>query len=87
MDSAEPQSDSDDKSDWTMDRSEPSSESVSEVRSEKEVDSSPSSVPSRAADELLASAAVLFAAPSWYCDVKVANREIRVWHFVIENGY
>ena len=23
----------------------------------------------------------------WYCDAKVANREIRVWHFVIENGY
>jgi hypothetical protein len=22
-----------------------------------------------------------------YGDVKVANREIRVWHFVIENGY
>jgi hypothetical protein len=22
-----------------------------------------------------------------YCDEKVANREIRVWHFVIENGY
>jgi hypothetical protein len=22
-----------------------------------------------------------------YCDPKVANREIRVWHFVIENGY
>jgi hypothetical protein len=22
-----------------------------------------------------------------YCDAKVANRGIRVWHFVIENGY
>ena len=22
-----------------------------------------------------------------YSDEKVANREIRVWHFVIENGY
>jgi hypothetical protein len=22
-----------------------------------------------------------------YCHEKVANREIRVWHFVIENGY
>jgi hypothetical protein len=22
-----------------------------------------------------------------YCDQKVANREIRVWHIVIENGY
>jgi hypothetical protein len=22
-----------------------------------------------------------------YCDEKVANREIRVWHFVMENGY
>jgi hypothetical protein len=22
-----------------------------------------------------------------YCDQKFANREIRVWHFVIENGY
>jgi hypothetical protein len=22
-----------------------------------------------------------------YSDAKVANREIRVWHFVIENGY
>jgi hypothetical protein len=22
-----------------------------------------------------------------YCDQKVANRDIRVWHFVIENGY
>jgi hypothetical protein len=22
-----------------------------------------------------------------YCDQRVANREIRVWHFVIENGY
>jgi hypothetical protein len=22
-----------------------------------------------------------------YCDQKVANREIRVWHFVIKNGY
>jgi hypothetical protein len=22
-----------------------------------------------------------------YCDRKVANREIKVWHFVIENGY
>jgi hypothetical protein len=22
-----------------------------------------------------------------YCDEKVANREIRVWHFVIEKGY
>jgi hypothetical protein len=22
-----------------------------------------------------------------YCDQKAANREIRVWHFVIENGY
>jgi hypothetical protein len=26
-----------------------------------------------------------FLAP--YSDQKVANREIRVWHFVIENGY
>jgi hypothetical protein len=26
-------------------------------------------------------------APPSYCDAKVANREIRVWHFVIENGY
>jgi hypothetical protein len=26
-------------------------------------------------------------APATYCDQKVANREIRVWHFVIENGY
>ena len=26
------------------------------------------------------------AAPA-YCDQTVANREIRVWHFVIENGY
>jgi hypothetical protein len=25
--------------------------------------------------------------PPPYCDEKVANREIRVWHFVIENGY
>jgi hypothetical protein len=25
--------------------------------------------------------------PTVYCDEKVANREIRVWHFVIENGY
>jgi hypothetical protein len=25
--------------------------------------------------------------PPAYCDEKVANREIRVWHFVIENGY
>jgi hypothetical protein len=24
---------------------------------------------------------------STYSDEKVANREIRVWHFVIENGY
>ena len=23
----------------------------------------------------------------YYSDEKVANREIRVWHFVIENGY
>jgi hypothetical protein len=23
----------------------------------------------------------------WYCDEKVANREIRIWHFVIANGY
>jgi hypothetical protein len=22
-----------------------------------------------------------------YCDEKVANRDIRVWHLVIENGY
>ena len=22
-----------------------------------------------------------------YCDQRVANREIRVWHFVVENGY
>jgi hypothetical protein len=22
-----------------------------------------------------------------YSEAKVANREIRVWHFVIENGY
>ena len=22
-----------------------------------------------------------------YCDEKVANRDVRVWHFVIENGY
>jgi hypothetical protein len=22
-----------------------------------------------------------------YCDQKVANRERRVWHFVMENGY
>jgi hypothetical protein len=22
-----------------------------------------------------------------FCDAKVANREIRVWHFAIENGY
>jgi hypothetical protein len=22
-----------------------------------------------------------------YCDAKVANRDIRVWHFVTENGY
>jgi hypothetical protein len=27
------------------------------------------------------------AAEPTYCDQKVANREIRVWHFVIENGY
>jgi hypothetical protein len=26
-------------------------------------------------------------APLRYCDQKVANREIRVWHFVIEKGY
>jgi hypothetical protein len=26
-------------------------------------------------------------APKSYSDEKVANREIRVWHFVIENGY
>jgi hypothetical protein len=26
-------------------------------------------------------------APASYCDATVANREIRVWHFVIENGY
>jgi hypothetical protein len=25
--------------------------------------------------------------PELHCDEKVANREIRVWHFVIENGY
>jgi hypothetical protein len=25
-------------------------------------------------------------APPSYCDQKVASREIRVWHFVIENG-
>ena len=25
--------------------------------------------------------------PTPYCDQKVANREIRVWHFVIKNGY
>jgi hypothetical protein len=25
--------------------------------------------------------------PASYCDEKVANREIRVWHLVIENGY
>jgi RNA recognition motif-containing protein len=22
-----------------------------------------------------------------YCDEEVANRDVRVWHFVIENGY
>jgi hypothetical protein len=33
-----------------------------------------------AGGELLAGAAA-------YCDPKVANRENRVWHFVIENGY
>ena len=27
------------------------------------------------------------ASSSSYCDQKVANREIRVWHFVVENGY
>jgi hypothetical protein len=33
--------------------------------------------------------AVLYAASTVaaYCDEKVANREIRVWHFVIEKGY
>ena len=25
--------------------------------------------------------------PPPYCDAKVANHEIRVWHLVIENGY
>jgi hypothetical protein len=27
------------------------------------------------------------ASSTTYSDEKVANREIRVWHFVIENGY
>jgi hypothetical protein len=45
----------------------------------------------------LAAAALLHSLTRWvgltsrrgraYSDQKVANREIRVWHFVIENGY
>jgi hypothetical protein len=29
----------------------------------------------------------IYAPPRLYSDEKVANREIRVWHFVIENVY
>jgi hypothetical protein len=37
---------------------------------------------------LRASSHILIAgASAVYCDEKVANRDIRVWHFVIENGY
>jgi hypothetical protein len=25
--------------------------------------------------------------PTTYCDQKVANRDTKVWHFVIEKGY
>jgi hypothetical protein len=35
----------------------------------------------------VATAHRLSAAAVEYCDEKVANREIRVWHFVIEKGY
>jgi hypothetical protein len=30
---------------------------------------------------------MLIRSPRTYGDEKVANRDIRVWHFVIENGY
>jgi hypothetical protein len=42
--------------------------------------------PARPADAVPRPLAPAVAA-ALYSDAKVANREIRVWHFVIENGY
>jgi hypothetical protein len=49
--------------------------------------SSPSSAPCASRADGCGGAHAAPAALASYCDEKVANREIRVWYFVIENGY
>jgi hypothetical protein len=44
-------------------------------------------IPRHASTYQLSPRAPLTATGAWYSDEKVANRDIRIWHLVIENGY